>query len=86
LITGSQATWLVFEQAIQKNAKDADLIVVLQKITAKEPLLVKELLSTTLVEELNTMLAVSAEETEDDAFLKSNLKSILSLITEEANI
>jgi len=81
LITGSQATWLVFEQAIQKNAKDADLIVVLQKITAKEPLLVKELLSTTLVEELNTMLAVSAEETEDDAFLKSNLKSILSLIT-----
>ena len=86
MITGSQATWLVFEQAIQKNAKDADLIVVLQKITAKEPLLVKELLSTTLVEELNTMLAVSAEETEDDAFLKSNLKSILSLITEEANI
>ena len=75
-LTQSSLMFNVFQTSI--DPCDSDLIVVLQKVTAKEPALVQSMLSATLVEQLNQMM--SKQDT--DQFLRSNVKSVLKLIAE----
>ena len=64
----------ILQRAIIKNFDDPDLVVVLQKITQKEPVLVQSMLSIELKECLNMRLEKS------DNFVRQNIKSIFKLI------
>lgn len=64
----------ILQRAIVNNAEDPDLVVVLQKITQKEPVLVQSMLSVELKESLNQRLENS------DSFVRQNIKSIFKLL------
>lgn len=64
----------ILQRAIVNNAEDPDLVVVLQKITQKEPVLVQSMLSVDLKESLNQRLENS------DSFVRQNIKSIFKLL------
>ena len=64
----------ILQRAIINNSEDPDLVVVLQKITQKEPVLVQSMLSIELKECLNQRLEKS------DSFVRQNIKSIFKLI------
>ena len=64
----------ILQRAIINNFDDPDLVVVLQKITQKEPILVQSMLSIELKECLNQRLEKS------DSFVRQNIKSIFKLI------
>jgi hypothetical protein len=64
----------ILQRAIVNNAEDSDLVVVLQKITQKEPVLVQSMLSVELKESLNQRLENS------DSFVRQNIKSIFKLL------
>ena len=55
---------------------DADMMLLLQRVTQAEPALVRELLSVDIVEDLNKVV-----QTSTDDFVLTNAKSILTLIT-----
>lgn len=64
----------ILQRAIINNFEDPDLVVVLQKITQKEPVLIQSMLSIELKECLNQRLEKS------DSFVRQNIKSIFKLI------
>ena len=64
----------ILQRAIINNSEDPDLVVVLQKITQKEPVLIQSMLSIELKECLNQRLEKS------DSFVRQNIKSIFKLI------
>ena len=64
----------ILQRAIINNSDDPDLVVVLQKITQKEPVLIQSMLSIELKECLNQRLEKS------DSFVRQNIKSIFKLI------
>ena len=64
----------ILQRAIITNSEDPDLVVVLQKITQKEPVLVQSLMSIELKECLNHRLEKA------DSFVRQNIKSIFKLI------
>ena len=76
LITVSELMFQIFQEAILKNKDSDDLIIILQKITSKEPTIVESLLSVKTIEMLHS------EMDRRDDFVKQNIKSILRLITD----
>jgi hypothetical protein len=53
LITVSELMFQIFQEAIFKNKDSDDLIIILQKITSKEPTIVESLLSVKTIEMLH---------------------------------
>lgn len=53
LITVSELMFQIFQEAILKNKDSDDLIIILQKITSKEPTIVESLLSVKTIEMLH---------------------------------
>ena len=54
LITVSELMFQIFQEAILKNKDSDDLIIILQKITSKEPTIVESLLSVKTIEMLHS--------------------------------
>lgn len=66
----------VLQSALFDNIDNSDLIVILQKVTSKEPVLVQSMLTTGLVEKLNQLVGRASDD-----FVRQNARSVLKMVT-----
>ncbi len=52
----------VLQNAMLDNIENSDLIVILQKVTSKEPQLVQSMMMPGLVEKLNALVGVTSDD------------------------
>jgi hypothetical protein len=66
----------VLQNALNDNIDNSDLLVILQKVTSKEPVLVQSMLTTGLVEKLNQLVGHASDD-----FVRQNARSVLKMVT-----